>query len=244
MKHLLFLGFFLLTSIPQASATLYIVIKDPGSSKTAIAGISSGPIGDTSYPTGDYKPAMQGKLNVGLVGWSGSYTSTWDADNKQVLSMIEAGYSVQQIQDFVTKLIGNGYRRFVFIKANGEIGYVFPPSGCYYPICGVRSSERADFLAIGGGLQPNVIEETIKLFQPILYNTTIPFECRVLHSLRIFISTGGEVKPFNTAKLGINDPINKKQLWLNAMKASSDEYDLITEFRQQLSSEGILCYNL
>jgi len=152
--------------------------------------------------------------------------------------MMASGSSTSAIENYVASQIGDGYSRYIFINANGDIGHVFPPSGCRTPECGAIGSRSQDFFVMGGGLLPNVVRNTVAAFEPIHANQAIPLECRILQGLQIVIAMGGEMKDFEQAKIGFNDPAKAEQQWYTS---TIGEAGIIDDLHEKMKASGVNC---
>jgi hypothetical protein len=223
---------FVFALAPSAHATIYIADVEPATRAVAMAVISSGPV--VTYDP----PPMAGVKGIGFVGWSGLASNVSPKLNAKVFDLMAAGAPVDQVETVVDSAIHKKYSRFMFISTNGTAGYVFPPSGCAQPECGVMVDPTHEFLVMGGGLQHDVVPKTVAAYGPVHANLNIPVECKMLIGLQTIIAVGGEIEEFQEARIGVDRPDLAAQ---EMFKSTAGEAGIIADLGSQIEKAGIHC---
>ncbi len=219
-----------------ASATIYLVASDPSTHSVGIAAISSGPVVS-------YNPhAMNGVKGIGFTGWSGSVANVSPAMDKKVFELMQQSASANQIAAFVDSQIHTKYSRYIFISAQGIVGYVFPPNGCAQPECAVQVSTTQQFFIMGGGLEHDVVAKAVQGYEAIHQNKTLPFECKLLAGVQTIINVGGEIKEFAEAGIAVDRPGISQQEWFTS--TDLPEKKITSKLHEQIAKAGLNCPTL
>lgn len=224
--------FILLSLKLPAFATIYITAFDSETHSIGMAAISGGNLISAK--------AIKGSPGAGLIGWSGNPILFPQGLDQKVLELMKQNLKTSEIESLVAQELEGRYARFIFIKDQGEIGYVFPESGCGAPECGVMMSQKKDYLIMGGGLERDVVPHSMERFEAI-QGKDIPFECKLLQGLASIVEVGGEVKTFRSAEIRIQRKNSRFDRRFTFSEWEPSEEDILKSLQKQMIGQGINC---
>jgi hypothetical protein len=207
-----------------AQATVYVTAYDPVTGSIALVYSSSG----GSF----WQHRIKGK---GLIGEQASGLCS-EATPEVFL---EQGLTASQIATSLYEQchsVGYESYRLSIITPGGEMASVIAAGGCHSGNheCGQLKDEN--FMIVGGGLEPGVLEAARDEYLAAPPDTS--FACRLYQTMAAIYISGGEKKDFRGASIAIDNPAEAE---LRYWSASGSEAGLLSGVRAEMAADGFDC---
>lgn len=220
---------FLLSNFITLSAfsTVWIMIGDPSQNKIGTVGMSSGPIGKTTFAYAD---------NIGMAA-SGSW-HVYGAQRRlpPILTQnLSTQRMMQELYIEANRKDGLFPRRMTLIRSNFEAAS-YAGAGCHNEnyFCGEIVGRH--YAITGGGLTgPENLTETARLIEANL-GTGMPLECQLEAAMQKLANVGGEWKLFERLAYAVDDLGRNRDVKLKIFKRKDRwEGELNKDFRDYLA---------